>query len=784
MVLPFFGYFHFYLLEYPFIKSSPNVTLMSILLCLLSMPIQWYVGKDFYKSAFIALKHKTTNMSTLIAVGTTIVWIYAFITLILAFFDVKNDDHLIHQSQSFFQTSSVIITIILFGKWLQAKAKYYTCNVISMLMELQPLKAHQIQLNEYGQIINYIDTKNDDEISLELLNKDDIIKVFEGESIPLDGTIIYGESTIDESMVTGESLPRHVKIGDKVIGSSINCGNTYIIVRIDKLKSECMISKIINIIKTSQFNKPKQQDLADKVSSYFVPCILAASLFTFIAWYIALAYRVIIIHNDANNLFNALEFGVSVIVIACPCAFGLAIPTAVMVGIGIASKYGILIKGGDVLEVAYNIHTIVFDKTGTLTNGKPIVKEFEQISDDNSISLVQLILLAGSAELNSQHPLGKAIVKYSKHIINLYNDKNKNKLNESLVTPISFKSIPGKGIQSNIDNKNIKIGNYKWIMDENNTKFPNSVDKNYIQSQLSNAEQKGYITLLMCIENELHALISLFDSPKKESKQLINVLHNRPYNINTVMLTGDNKKTALAIAKYLNINEGDVISQCLPQNKHEIIKELQLKKWSNIDTVPLITNSNEYNKNQRRNNNNNICMVGDGINDALALKQANLGIGIGTGTDIAIECSDVVLLNNNLFNIITLIDLSRKIINRIYLNFIYAFGFNIIGIPIAAGLFYPAFKIKLKPQYSAIIMALSSLCVVTSSLLLRLYKPPHRTGNITNPLDSFINNIEMNIDLIALCGCGLNCQCRFKGDECGCENCVCGNSVASIKVIK
>eukprot|EP01083_Nonionella_stella_P255232 876295_1 len=430
----------------------------------------------------------------------------------------------------------------------------------------------------------------------------------------------------------------------------------------------------------------------------------------------------------------------AVMVIACPCALGLATPTAVMVGMGVATKYGCLIKGGNVLELAYNIDVLVFDKTGTLTYGKPQVINIKNFSSNDSISKDKLLFYIGSAELNSQHPLAKAIVSYTQKELRNISSKL------HLLTPTSCQPIPGKGIKTIVDGHTVNIGNYDWFFNStiiNTLRLPENITRNDIENILFQQNNQGYITLLISIDNELVSYITLFDKPRPEAKKLITELQNK-YKIKCVMLTGDNHNTAIAVAKQLGMNEANVISQVLPQDKHQIIKEIQFGKLTGITNDLKIVNSRDVKyvklcmddtaddedsvKEDMIARNEcmyKVGMVGDGINDAAALSQANFGIAIGDGTDIAIEAADMILMNDNLWNIATLLDLSKTIIHRIYINFLFSFGFNVLGIPIAAGILYPTLHLRLPPEIASICMAASSLCVLTSSILLKWYKSPY-----------------------------------------------------------
>ena len=754
----------------------PKITWMYILLFLLCTPVQFYIGYDFYVSAYKAAKRKSSNMSTLIVIGTTTGWLYSFLGIVFALTTPNDDDNngAFNDGAHFFETSSTVITVVLIGKYLQFYAKYKATDGINLLMDLEALTAILLERDAYGRVINEY------EISTQLISKYDILKVYRGSKIGLDGTIIYGNSYVNESMLTGESIPKFVTIGDNVMAGSINCGDSVLYIRVDKLKTDCVISQIIDLMKYSQMNKPSQQEFADKISNYFVPIVILIAFITFIVWY-SLCLTGIIPEkwlNGNNGAFFSLIFSLNVIVIACPCALGLAVPTAVMVGTGIASKYGLLIKGGNVLEIAHKINTIVFDKTGTLTVGFPKVirftvlnrkkldkhcninnnnnNNFNNNNNSDKFTKIELIRLAGSAELNSEHPLAKAISSYA---IDLIKEKKESGL--ELEEAKSFEALPGKGIHAIVGNYDIKIGNYKWMFENINIntnsnsndlkeqiELPPSMTKLDVKTILSNAAARGHVTLLMSVDNILVSIITLYDAPKKEAKHLMEYLNNKT-QIKTNMLTGDSNVTALSVAKYLGIDENNVISQVLPQDKHECIKKLQ----------------NGYK--------NYVAMVGDGVNDAPALTQADLGVAVGNGTDIAIEAADVILMNDNLEHMITLFDLSKTIIHRIYWNFFWALGFNCLAIPIAAGVLYPVCGIRLSPKYAAMAMACSSLAVLASSLQLKQYKSPifGLNGDINvndsnnSKREKIRKNRNRNRNIIGGsggCGCGLYCKCEFR----------------------
>eukprot|EP01083_Nonionella_stella_P001303 3798_1 len=757
MILPHIAWIHDHILMYHPIEGNHSLDLMGILLFLLSSPVQFWIGHSFYVSAWNALKRCTSNMSTLIVLGTTIAWIYSFLALSISFVMPHRKD--LHGASHFFETSATVITIVLFGKWLQSKAKFATTNAIGMLMDMQPPFATLVAVDANGEIIA------EETISTELVVVGDIISIKRSCRVPLDGTIVYGSTDIDEANITGESIPRHVDIGDRVISSSINCGSGKLLVRVDAAKSDSILSQIIYLMKNSQTNKPKQQHIADRLSSYFVPVVVIVAVLTFVIWFILC--HVTHVNGTADPTFFSILFSMAVMVIACPCALGLAVPTAVMVGTGIATKYGTLIKGGNILEIAHHLDIIVFDKTGTLTFGKPKVVEFTTLNGSSSKhSVEQLLYYIGCAEMNSEHPLANAILIHCKE-----------RSQFELIPPIEFEAIPGKGVTANVDGHTICIGNFKWFFGGANNQMkialPEQVPSvEYIGNTINKRNKLGMVSLLIAVDGVLEAYIDLFDAPRPCAKQVIDLLQQQ-LNINCVMLTGDNENTARAVANAVGIDEDRVISNILPQHKHQVINEIQLG-LINLDnkgelkerSISLMHSRNAtiYDQADHADYKLKVGMVGDGINDAAALSQADLGIAIGNGTDIAIEAADVILMNDNLFNIAMLIDLSATIIRRIYLNFGWALGFNCLGIPIAAGALYPFWQIRLPPEIAAIAMAVSSLCVLISSISLKTYASPYHNNKQAMDIQSELADTQC---------------CQFEVEDCS----ITATTITDINVI-
>ena len=617
--------------------------------------IQFYLGAGFYKGMWSGLKIRTFNMDSLVAIGTSAAYFYS-----LAFYVqyVVQNSSLVGVNgekipELYFETAAFLITFVLLGKWLEARAKNKSNEAIHKLMSLQVKSAHVI-IN--GEVI---------EKPIEQIQHNDILLVRPGETVPLDGIITKGSSNIDESMVTGESLPVSKQVGDSVVGATINQTGSFEF-SVTRVGNETMLAQIITLIDEAQSSRAPIQDFADRISSWFVPAVIGIAVVTFLAWFFVLG----------GSFTFALMAFMSVLVIACPCALGLATPTAIMVGTGKAAELGVLIKGGEPLEAARKIDTIVFDKTGTLTIGKPVVTDvlsFGEISQDN------ILQLAASLERDSEHPLAKAIIQKAadKKLTNL--------------EIIDFQSITGKGISGSIQNNLYHFGN-KRLADELLGKKNHTVD----WQKVDDLESHGKTVMLLMKEDSLIGAIAVADTIKPNSKSVIATLHKMGVTI--YMITGDNARTAQAIADQLGIT--NVFAEVLPQNKVAKIKELQ--KSGRV-----------------------VAMVGDGINDAPALAQAELGIAMGNGTDIAMETGDIVLMKNDLNDVITAVQLSRATVGKIYQNLFFALFYNVIGIPIAARMF-ASFGLILKPELAGLAMALSSVSVVTNSLTLRYFKPGKR----------------------------------------------------------
>ncbi|WP_157143397.1 heavy metal translocating P-type ATPase [Brachyspira pilosicoli] len=640
-----------------FLVHHINPQVFSIVAIFLCVPVM-ISGYKFYTLGFPALFRGSPNMDSLVAIGTTAAFTYSIYSTVLSFMGLNP-----HGDNLYYESAAVIITLVQFGKYLEARSKGKTGEAIKKLMGLQPKTATIIQNGE------------EKEIKISDVKVDDIVLVRPGEKIPVDGEIIEGYSSVDESMLTGESIPVEKSVGDKVVGASINKTGSFKF-KAQKVGADTALAQIIKLVEDAQGSKAPIAHIADVVSSYFVPAVITIALISGIIWFIAL-----------HNFVFSLTVFVSVLVIACPCALGLATPTAIMVGTGKGAELGILFKNAEALEVSQKINAVMFDKTGTLTEGKPYVTDI--IADYKD----KLLLIAASAENGSEHPLGEAIVREAKE------------KNIKLLSIENFKAISGFGIETYIDNKKVLMGNDK-LMNKENINIEN------YNSYMDKLSKEGKTPMYVAYDNKLLGIIAVADKLKKESIEAINRLHK--LGIKTAMITGDNKNTANSVAKEAGIDI--VFAEVLPEEKSNEVKKLQEQGFT-------------------------VAMVGDGINDAPALTQANVGIAIGSGTDVAIESADIVLVKSNTNDVVTAIELSKATMRDIKQNLFWAFCYNVIGIPIAAGVlhvfrepliassiggFLTAIMGKdllLNPIFAALAMSLSSVSVVTNALRLNFFKP-------------------------------------------------------------
>ena len=619
----------------------------NLIMFLLATPVQFIAGYQFYVGAYKALRNRTANMDTLIAVGTSAAYFYSVAVVFLP--GVVAFEHV------YFDSSAMIVALILFGKYLEAKAKGSTSEAIKRLMGLQPKTARI--LREGAEM----------EISIDELDVGDVMLIRPGEKVPTDGVVIDGRSSVDESIITGESLPVSKEEGSAVIGATIN-KNGLLKVRTTKVGKDTALAQIVKLVEDAQVSKAPIQRVADRVSAVFVPTVISIALISFLLWYFVgvNAFDV----QQAAFTFSLTIF-ITVMVIACPCALGLATPTAIMVGTGKGAENGILIKGGESLEIAGRIQTVVFDKTGTLTKGEPEVVEVLNFES----SCPDMFGLVASTEVGSEHPLGEAIVrKARKDGLELYE-----------VT--DFESLAGKGVKATVRGRQVVAGN-RGLMKEMNIPLD---DK---EKDITALEEQGMTAVLILLDGRLCGAVGIADVIKPTAQEAVIAL--KEMGIEVVMLTGDNKRTAKAIAAKLGIET--VLAEVLPGDKAKEIGRLQ--KEGRI-----------------------VAMVGDGINDAPALAQADVGLAIGSGTDVAVEAGDIVLIKDDPRDVVAAIQLSKQTMKKIRQNLFWAFGYNTAGIPVAAGVLYPFFGILLSPIIAAGAMAMSSVSVVSNAALLKRYTP-------------------------------------------------------------
>ncbi|MGP1540661.1 heavy metal translocating P-type ATPase [Peptostreptococcus stomatis] len=611
-------------------------------------------GKKFYIKGFKALYQLGPNMDSLVAVSTSASFIYSIISTFKIAYEPGFAGNILasgHHLPLYYESCAMIIALIMLGKYLEGRSKSKTSESIKSLLELQA-KIAIIEVD--GQ---------EKEVEIDKVRVGDIVIVKPGQKIPVDGSVIFGSTSIDESMLTGESIPVEKTVGDPVTGASVN-KNGYIKFKVEKVGKDTTLSQIIRLVEEAQNRKAPIANLADLISGYFVPTVIGIALVSGLAW----------LFIGGTSFQFAFTIFISVLVIACPCALGLATPTAIMVGTGKGAENGILIKGGDSLESAHKISTVAFDKTGTITEGRPRVTGVKNLS--KSLDEDQLMSFAASIESNSEHPLADAIVDYSKEKgVEIY--------------PVEdFVSITGKGVEALINKKRVSLGNLKLI-----DSYGDINDKSSLKSMVDEYAERGNTPMLLAIDGHVKAIIAVADTIKEDSAKAVEKLHQM--GIKVAMITGDNEKTALAIAKQVGI---DIVrADVLPSEKSKVIKDLQ--------------DQGEF-----------VAMVGDGINDAPALALADVGIAIGSGTDVAIESADIVLMKNSLMDVPNSIKLSKETIRNIKENLGWAFGYNIIGIPFAAGLIYLFGGPLLNPMIAAAAMSLSSVSVVSNALRLRKFR--------------------------------------------------------------
>lgn len=650
-------------------KIVNMMTVGQLVRWILSTPVQFFIGRRFYTGSYKSLRHGSANMDVLIALGTNAAYFYSVYSVIRA----AASPHF--EATDFFETSAMLISFILLGKYLEVMAKGKTSEAIAKLMDLTPDTATLLTFDSEGNVIN------EEEIDSRLIQRNDVIKIIPGAKVASDGFVTWGQSHVNESMITGEARPVAKRKGDPVIGGTVN-ENGVLHIKATRVGSESALSQIVQLVESAQMAKAPVQKLADRISKFFVPLVIALSFSTWLAWFVAGkfdGYPKSWIPSSMDSFQLALQFGISVMVIACPCALGLATPTAVMVGTGVGASQGVLIKGGQALESAHKVNCIVFDKTGTLTIGKPLVVNTRLLKN---MVLREFYELIAAAEVNSEHPLAKAIVEYAKK----FRDEEENPV---WAEAQNFESITGHGVKAIVQNKEIIVGNKSLMLKKN---IDISIDAEEMLTEIEGLAQTG---ILVSIDGQLTGVVAISDPLKPGAREVISIL--KSMKVKSIVVTGDNWGTANSIAKEVGID--DVIAEAKPEDKAEKVKELQASGLV-------------------------VAMVGDGINDSPALVAADVGMAIGAGTDIAIEAADIVLMKSNLEDVITAIDLSRKTFTRIRLNYIWALGYNLLGIPIAAGILFPFTGFRLPPWIAGAAMAASSVSVVCCSLLLKYYKRP------------------------------------------------------------
>ncbi len=645
LVLPIFLLMHWDRLGFSGIVDIP-VQINYILQFLLVTPVQFWIGWQFYSGAASAARHGTTNMNTLIAVGTSAAYIYSLVaTFFPALFEIQG-----YQAHVYYDTAGAIIVLIVLGRLLEARAKGHTSEAIKKLMGMQAKTARVVR------------DGSEVDIPVEEVVPGDLVIVRPGEKIPVDGTIVEGYSSVDEAMVTGESMPVEKKAGDTVVGSTMNKTGTFTF-KAEKVGRDTMLANIIRMVQEAQGSKPPIARLADKIASIFVPAVLVLASITFTVW--------LLLGPDPALTYAVLSF-ISVLIIACPCALGLATPTSIMVGTGKGAENGILIRGGEALETAHKINTIIFDKTGTLTRGEP---EVTDIVSHGGYSAEDVLQLSASAEKGSEHPLGECIVREAQ------------KMGLEFTSQNGFEAVPGKGIKAQVDGKAFVMGN-SALMEAS------GIDVEALSEDSIKLASGGKTPMYVGIDGKAAGVIAVADTLKETSVAAVSAL--KGMGIEVVMLTGDNKRTGEAIAREAGIDR--VLAEVLPDQKAHEVKKLQAEGKI-------------------------VAMVGDGINDAPALAQADVGIAIGTGTDVAMEASDITLIKGDLKGVTTAIALSHATLRNIKQNLFWAFAYNTILIPVAAGVLFPFFKVLLSPIFAAAAMGLSSVTVVTNALRLRHFKP-------------------------------------------------------------
>ncbi len=635
----------------PFVRDWSESTLRLAwgVSALITLPVLFWSGSDFFSGAWAALKHRAANMNTLIALGTAAAWLYSTVTVLIPGIFPKGT-----AAEPFYDVVAVVIALVVLGQALELRAKGRTSEAIKKLMGLQAKTARVIR---DGQEID---------LPVEEVLVGDIVIVRPGEKVPVDGMVVEGSSAVDESMLTGESLPVSKKSGDEVIGATLNKTGAFKF-RATKVGKDTALAQIVKMVQDAQNSKAPIARMADTISGYFVPVVMILAILTFVAWFD---------FGPQPQLVYALITGVTVLIIACPCALGLATPMSLMVGVGKGAENGILIRSGEALQTAQGIQIVVFDKTGTITKGKPELTDVVGTSDWKESDLLHL---AASVERSSEHPLAEAIVEAAKG------------RNIGLSEPQGFEAIPGNGVIATVDAHRVALGNLK-MMDREQIAM-----RDWEQKATALADD-GKTPMYVAVDGQLAGIVAVADTVKEDSAEAISSIQKM--GIEVVMITGDNKRTAEAIARTVGITR--VLSEVLPEDKAHNVQLLQAEGKK-------------------------VAMVGDGINDAPALAQADIGLAIGTGTDVAIEASDITLIKGSLKSVVTAIEVSRATMNNIKQNLVGAFIYNILGLPVAMGVLYPFFGVLLNPLLAGAAMAFSSVTVVSNANRLRSFKPKFTT---------------------------------------------------------
>ena len=619
----------------------------SWLQAIVTAPVQFWCGKSFYINSWKALKRHASTMDTLIALGTSAAYFYSLFVTIFPGILISQG----LEPSVYYETAAVVITLILLGRLFENRARGQTSEAIRKLMGLQAKTARIVR---NGQEL---------EVSIAEVQLDDVVLVRPGEKIPVDGEVIEGSSTVDEAMVTGESIAAKKQPGDEVIGATINKTGSFKF-RATRVGKDTFLAQIVKLVQQAQGSKAPIQRLADQVTGWFVPAVIAIAIITFIIWY-----------NIMGNVTLALTTTVGVLIVACPCALGLATPTSILVGTGKGAENGILIKGADSLELAHKLQIIVLDKTGTLTQGKPTVTDFITIDGTNHNNELNLLQLAASVEQNSEHPLAEAVVQYARS------------QQVEIINVSEFEAIAGSGVQGQVAGQFVRVGTQRWMNEL-------GLNTQALEGQIDKMEHLGKTVICIAVDEKVQGIMGIADALKSSSADTVRALQK--LGLEVVMLTGDNLPTAEVIAREVGIAR--VFAEVRPEQKARTISELQASGKI-------------------------VAMVGDGINDAPALAQADVGIAIGTGTDVAIAASDITLISGDLQGIITAIQLSRATMRNIRQNLFFAFIYNIAGIPIAAGILFPLFGWLLSPMIAGAAMAFSSVSVITNALRLRNFQP-------------------------------------------------------------